>query len=93
MGENDLNDSIYCCLGLDILITAAMSPRQPPHPIITINVAPSDVTVTTIYFVGFCASIVFYSDCASESWTGPPSYISEMSTTRSRGKYLSDRNG
>lgn len=48
-------------------------------------------------FLGFHSSIVFHSDHASENWTGPSSHEGahrpEMSTTRSRGKYLSDRNG
>jgi hypothetical protein len=52
-----------------------------------------DISHYNMNFVGFRSSIVFHSDCASESWTGSSSYISEMSTTTSRGKYLSDRNG
>lgn len=61
-----------------------------------VMVFPSgDISHYNMNFVSFCASIVFHSDHASdsESWTGPSSYTSEMSTTRSRGKYLSDRNG
>jgi hypothetical protein len=58
------------------------------------TVFPSgDISHYNMDFVGFRASIVFHSDHASESWTGPSSYTSEMSTTRSGRKYLSDRNG
>ena len=52
-----------------------------------------DISHYNMNFVGFRASIIFHSDRASETWTGPPSYTTEMSTTRSRGKYLLDRNG
>ena len=52
-----------------------------------------DISHYNMNFAGFRASIVFHSDRASESWTGTPSYISEMSTTRSRDKSISDRNG
>lgn len=56
-----------------------------------------DISHYNMDFIGFRSSFVFHSDAASESWTGPPSkgeeHIPEMSTRRSAGKNVRDRNG
>jgi hypothetical protein len=56
-----------------------------------------DISHFNMDFLGFRSSLVFHSDAASESWTGPPpngeDQIPEMSTRRTTGKYDRVRNG
>lgn len=56
-----------------------------------------DISHFNMNFKGFRSSLVFHSDAASESWTGPPldgmDEKPEMSTRRSRGKCDRVRNG
>lgn len=54
-----------------------------------------DISHFNMDFLGFRSSVVFHSDAASESWTGPPSvdHLPEMSTRRSTGKSARIRNG
>lgn len=56
-----------------------------------------DISHFNMDFLGFRSSLVFHSDAASESWTGPSSngedQRPEMSTRRSTGKNVRVRNG
>jgi hypothetical protein len=56
-----------------------------------------DISHFNMDFSGFRSSIVFHSDAASESWTGPHTngedQIPEMSTRRTTGKHDRVRNG
>jgi len=56
-----------------------------------------DISHFNMDFLGFRSSVVFHSDAASESWTGPPSHgvdhVPEMSTRRPTGKSTRVRNG
>ena len=82
------------CIGGDlVLLEPGLVLEQRNGDAMVFPLASGDISHYNMNFVGFCASIVFHSDCASETWTGSSSYISEMSTTTSRGKYLTDRNG
>ena len=53
-----------------------------------------DISHFNMDFFGFRSSLVFHSDAASESWTGPQEdLIPEMSTRRSTRKSATVRNG